>query len=33
MNTKQKIEDDLEQVSNEKFYKPLKEPIVSRTAA
>ena len=33
MDTTQKIEEDLEQVSNEKFYKPLKEPIVSQTAA
>ena len=27
MNTPQKIEEGLEQVSNEKFYKPLEEPI------
>ena len=32
MDTTQKIEEDLEQVSNKKFYKPLKEPIVSQTA-
>jgi len=31
--TNQKIEEGLEQVSNEKFYKPLKEPRVSQTAA
>ena len=33
MDTTQKIEEGLEQVSNEKFYKPLEEPIVSQTAA
>ena len=33
MDTTQKIEEGIEQVSNEKFYKPLEEPIVSQTAA
>ena len=33
MDTTQKIEEGLEQVSNKKFYKPLEEPIVSQTAA
>ena len=33
MDTTQKVEEGLEQVSNEKFYKPLEEPIVSQTAA
>ena len=33
MDTTHKIEEDLEQVSSEKFYKPLEEPIVSQTAA
>ena len=33
MATTQKIEQSLEQVSNEKFYKPLEELIVSQTAA
>ena len=33
MNTNQKIDEGLGQVSNEKFYKPLKEPIVSQTAS
>ena len=33
MDTTQKIEEGSEQVSNEKFYKPLEEPIVSQTAA
>ena len=34
MDTTQKIEEGLKQVSDEKFYKPLEEPIiVSQTAA
>ena len=33
MDTPQKIEEGFEQVSNDKFYKPLEEPIVSQTAA
>ena len=33
MDTTQKIEESLEEVSNEKFYKPLEELIVSQTAA
>ena len=33
MDTTHKIEEGLEQVSNEKFFKPLEEPIVSQTAA
>ena len=32
MDTTQKIEEGLQQVSNEKFCKPLEEPIVSQTA-
>ena len=32
MDTTQKIEESLEEVSNEKFYKPLEELIVSQTA-
>ena len=33
MNTKKKIQEGLEQVSNENFYKPLKTPLVSSTMA
>ena len=33
MDTKQKIQEGLEQVSNENFYKPLETPIVSSTMA
>ena len=33
MDTTQKVEEGLEQVSNEKFYKPLEEPIASQTVA
>ena len=33
MDTTQNIEEGIEQVFNEKFYKPLVEPIVSQTAA
>ena len=33
MDTTQKIEEGLEQVSDKRFYKPLVEPIVSQTAA
>ena len=33
MDTRQKIQEGLEQVSNENFYKPLETPIVSSTAA
>ena len=33
MDTAQKIEEGLEQVSDERFYRPLVEPIVSQTAA
>ena len=32
MDTTNKIQEGYEQVCNEKFYKPLKEPIVSQTA-
>ena len=32
MDTTNKIQEGYEQVSNEKFYKPLEEPIVSQTA-
>ena len=32
MDTTQKIEEGLEQVSSEKYYKPLEEPMVSQTA-
>ncbi len=32
MDTANKIQEGYEQVSNEKFYKPLEEPIVSQTA-
>ena len=32
MDTKQKIQQGLQQVSNENFYKPLTQPIVSETA-
>ena len=33
MDTTQKVEEGLEQVSNKKFFKPLEEPIVSQTSA
>ena len=33
MDTRQKIQEGLEQVSNENFYNPLETPIVSSTAA
>ena len=33
MDTPKKIKEGFEQVSNDKFYKPLEEPIVSQTAA
>ena len=33
MDTRQKIQEGLEQVSNENFYKPLETPIVSSTMA
>ena len=33
MDTRQKIQEGLEQVSNEDFYKPLETPIVSSTMA
>ena len=33
MDTRQKIQEGLEQVSNENFYKPLETPIVSSTRA
>ena len=32
MDTKQKIQQGLQQVSNDDFYKPLTQPIVSETA-